>query len=120
MMCAHGSASSSSVTGAESLLVGLSEVDCPSPGPAVWSLMRDAREAAGRGFPPALARAAAALTRDATALAGPGGGVGDRPWLRERLWGSQSVYESTTGGRCGGERVDILGLKPPGVPFLSE
>ena len=111
MMCAHGSASSSSVAGAESLLLGVSEAGCPSPGAEVRSLVRDAREAAGRGFPPALARTAAALTRDATAQAGPGGGVGDRPWLRERL-------EVAAGGGRRGEWVDALGLKPPGVVLL--
>ena len=111
--CAHGSASSSSVTGSESLLVGVAEAGCPSPGAEVLSLVRDAREAAGRGLEPALARAAAALTRDATAPTGPGGGVGDRPWLRERL-------EAAAGDRCRGEQVEALGLKPPGLVLLPE
>ena len=91
-----------------SLLLGDPEAGCPSPGTEVLSLFRDAREAAGRGLAPALARAAAVLTRDAKAQGVPGGGVGERPWLRERL-------ETAVGDRSRGERVDALGLKPPGL-----
>ena len=112
-MCAHGSAFASSVSASRSLLLGDLEVGSPSPGSEARSLFRDAREAAGRGLAPALARTAAALTRVATVRDVLGGGVGERPWLRERL-------EAAVGGRSRGERGDALGLKPPGLVLRPE
>ena len=105
-MCAHGSASLSSVSASWSLLRGDLEAGCSSPGSEARSLWRDDLDAACRGLAPALARRAAALTRVAIGREVPGGGVGERRWLRERL-------EAADGGRRRGPLDDALGLKPP-------
>ena len=112
-MCAHGSVSPSSVSASWSLLRGDLEAGCSSPGSEARSLWRDDLEAACRGLAPALARRAAALTRVASWREVPGGGVGERRWLRERL------EASGDGWRCG-PFDGALGLKPPGPALRPE